>query len=296
MQNHSSEYCAGPIFAFELTWGTTFDTDTCGKSRAIYLEVGETGAILLSLCINTSSQTTVKRTQTILFPIVCTRKRSWIHLCFGLVNYKLICLDLMGWVLCVPSDFLLEFGPWRLRITKPNWTFAKRTGESEVIGVRGFLSEGKIEDEETGHVSSNYLQVQRYFFGFLRGWSSQRSTFILDLLHPCWSRHAGAPAKTATSCNKAALCRHGGSYFLCASTFMNIHDSTCFTEIPHVFFTSSPRRSTCMSSRVAQRCWAGQPWRRASWKMFTCASLRRFQINMSISTATFWRRATWFIH
>ncbi len=162
----------------------------------------------------------------------------------------LICLDWMGWVLWVPALFCAEFGPWRLRITKPSWTFAKRTGESEVVGFGWFLSKGKIEDEETGHVWCNYSQVHRYFFGFVRALSYQRSTFILDLLHPCWSRHAGARAKP-----RQAATKHFAGMAAVKFWCFHIHEHSWFNlfhEFP-MLVTSSPMRSTCI--RHVHRRW-----------------------------------------
>ena len=55
-------------------------------------------------------------------------------------------------------------------------------------------------------------------------------------------------------------------------TFMIQHVSRRFPTLVN----SSPRAfHMYMCPRVALRCWAGQPWRRASWKMLNCASLRR---------------------
>ena len=77
----------------------------------------------------------------------------------------------------------------------------------------------------------------------------KRSTSILDLLHPCCIRACRSTSKTATSCNKdqrSTLQAFSAVIFWCGSTFMNIHDSTCFTEIPQCWCTSSPRCSTGM--------------------------------------------------
>ena len=86
--------------------------------------------------------------------------------------------------------------------------------------------------EKLDMFDGNYSQVQRVLFWFLARIIFSKKVLYSRSAASVLIKTCRSTSKAATSCNNATLPGIATVIFLCASTCMNIHDSTCFMNSP----------------------------------------------------------------
>eukprot|EP00434_Breviolum_minutum_P002265 symbB.v1.2.001997.t1/scaffold53.1/size378684/18 len=275
------------------TDGITFDTDTSGKSRAIYLEVEDHEA-KLNLCQKEHEQSRDKLQQSTL---QVEHMKRW--------------ANRMGRSLSMFEDCV--------RVEKPSdlpvfYQQMQRAVDKFIAHIVQQISSGKVQRKNMSQVASKeYHEARRLLADkdFLK--ANCRVPASLDAGRPPSRQGAtGAPeedaadvhqqerercknesnARVADVMRKVEMQKKKGHYVtidpssgISGHNFWSpeqmevlvalllgvlVGEAPMNKSLPRQLLAWPFSRSWC---RVAQRCWAGQSWRRASWKMFTCGTL-----------------------